>query len=145
MSDVGSPAPTAGLIDDSGDTPRLIGGRCGGCGRHCFPCGASCPWCGAPDPDPVRLSPTGTLWGWTAVTAAPPGYVGPVPYGFGVVELVEGLRVVTRLTEPDPSRLRFGQPMRLVTEAFETGAAGDGPVGSGESSSIWAFAPETGA
>jgi uncharacterized OB-fold protein len=48
------------------------------------------------------------------VTAAPPGYRGHVPYGFGVVELPEGLRVVTRLTETDPSRLASGQAMQLV-------------------------------
>ena len=47
------------------------------------------------------------------MTAAPPGYGGEVPFGFGVVELPEGVRVVTRLTEADPSLLRFGQPMQL--------------------------------
>ena len=48
------------------------------------------------------------------MTAAPPGYRGEVPFGFGVVELPEGLRVITRLTEADPAALRFGQPMRLA-------------------------------
>jgi len=62
----------------------------------------------------VRLADHGTLWGWTAVTASPPGYLGEVPYGFGVVELADGLRVVTRIEEPDPSRLEFGMPMRLA-------------------------------
>ena len=38
---------------------------------------------------------------------------GEVPFGFGVVELPEGLRVITRLTEAAPSRLVFGQSMRL--------------------------------
>jgi uncharacterized OB-fold protein len=55
------------------------------------------------------------LWAWTAVTAAPPGYTGDVPYGFGVVELPEGLRVITRLTESDVDALSFGQAMRLTT------------------------------
>ena len=46
---------------------------------------------------------------WTAVTAAPPGYTGAVPFGFGVVELTrERLRVVTRLTEADPAALDVG-------------------------------------
>jgi uncharacterized OB-fold protein len=70
--------------------------------------------------DPVELSPTGRLWAWTAVTSAPPGYRGPVPFGFGVVELPEGLRVLTRLTEPDPTRLVEGQPMRLVVDQLHT-------------------------
>ena len=48
------------------------------------------------------------------MTAAPPGYRGDVPYGFGVVELPEGIRVISRLTESDPARLHAGQAMHLV-------------------------------
>jgi uncharacterized OB-fold protein len=72
-----------------------------------------CQYCGADDVAEARLSNKGTLWAWTAVTAAPPGYKGEVPYGFGVVELPEGLRVLTRLVESDPSTLRFGQDVAL--------------------------------
>ena len=50
----------------------------------------------------------------------PPGYRGPLPYGFGVVELPEGLRVVTRLTESNLDRLRDGLAMRLVVEPLFT-------------------------
>jgi uncharacterized OB-fold protein len=59
------------------------------------------------------LSESGTLWAWTAVTAPPPGYRGEVPFGFGVVELPEHIRVITRITEADPARLRRGQVMKL--------------------------------
>jgi hypothetical protein len=46
-----------------------------------------------------------------------------------VVELDDiGLRVVTRLTESEPSALHDGQPMRLVTETI-----GD--------LTVWAFTP----
>ena len=44
---------------------------------------------------------------------APPGYAGPVPFGFGVVELTDGLRVITRLELGDGPEARFGLPMRL--------------------------------
>jgi uncharacterized OB-fold protein len=37
-----------------------------------------------------------------------------IAFGFGVVELPEGVRVITRLTESDPHALEHGQPMRLV-------------------------------
>jgi len=93
--------------------PRLIGGRCTHCGRHQFPRGPMCPYCGSDDVAEAHLSPTGTLWAWTAVTAAPPGYRGEVPYGFGVVELPEGLRVLTRLIESDPAALTFGQDVQM--------------------------------
>ena len=113
----------------------LIGGFSPTSGRYHFPLQDCCPYTGATDVARTELSSTGTLWGFTAVTAAPPGYDGPVPYGFGVVELDrEALRVITRLTEADPARLVFGQPMELVTDVV--GADDDGTE-----LVVWAFAP----
>jgi uncharacterized OB-fold protein len=110
------------------DEPRLLGSHCGDCGGYHFPRHETCPYCSSDNVQPTELSTTGTLWSWTAVTAAPPGYEGEVPFGFGVVELPEGIRVITRLTESDPVALQHGQPMQLtlatlhdevVTYAFE--------------------------
>lgn len=112
---------------------RLVGGFSPTSGLHHFPLLDTCPYTGARDVERVLLSDTGTLWGWTAVTVPPPGYRGEVPYGFGVVELdAERLRVVTRLTEPDPARLAHGQPMRLVADPVFTNDDGDEVV-------TWAF------
>jgi uncharacterized OB-fold protein len=47
------------------------------------------------------------------VTASPPGYAGVVPYGIGVVELPEGIRVIGRLTESNPAALDADQEMEL--------------------------------
>ena len=112
--------------------PRLIGGKCANCGRHQFPRGPMCPYCGSDDVAEAHLSPNGTLWAWTAVTAAPPGYRGEVPYGFGVVELPEGIRVLTRLTESDPSALTFGQDVRLQLVPLHTDD-------DGRTVTTWAF------
>lgn len=119
--------------DERGD-PHLVGGRCGSCGRLQFPTASTCPRCGSSDVDRVPLSRDGTLWGWTAVTAPPPGYLGEVPFGFGVVELADGLRVITRIEEPDPTRLEFGMPMRLTL--VELGADDDG-----DTVTTYSFAP----
>lgn len=99
------------------DGGALVGGYSPSSGHHHFPLAARCPYSGADDVERVLLPTTGRLWLWTAVTAAPPGYDGPVPYGVGVVVL-DGvdLRVVGRLTEPDPSMLHEGQAMRLVPD-----------------------------
>jgi uncharacterized protein len=99
---------------------HLIGGRCGACARYHFPAAAICPYCGSDDTARVELSAKGTLWGWTSVTAAPPGYRGDVPFGFGVVELPEGIRVITRVEETDPARLSFGMPVRFATAPLDT-------------------------
>src|SRR5437763_9899858 len=110
-----------GLFTTSADgTARLVGGRCRSCGRHHFPRAHTCPYCSGQDVEEVFLSPDASLWAWTAVTAAPPGYRGEVPFGFGVVELPEGVRVITRLTERDPGALRFGQPVRLTIVPLHT-------------------------
>ena len=117
------------LLEGAGDDVRLVGGYSPTSGHHHFPLSPVCPYTGADDVERVTLPATGTLWAWTSVTTAPPGYDGPVPYGFGVVELDDiGLRVVGRLTEPDPHALHDGQPMRLVAETI-----GD--------LTVWAFTP----
>jgi uncharacterized OB-fold protein len=120
-----------GLFDLDGDgSITLIGGYSNVSGHHHFPLGPVCPFTGADDVERVPLPRDGHLWAWTAVTHPPPGYDGPVPYGFGVVELDDiGLRVVTRLTETDPSRLHQGQRMTLVTDDL------------GDHVATWAFAP----
>jgi uncharacterized OB-fold protein len=117
-----------GLFDEDG----LIGGNCAACGHHHFPLAGHCPWCGATTPSSARLSTEARLWAWTVVNTAPPGYDGPVPYSFGVVELPDDeLHVVTLLTETDPGRLSVGEPMRFTTVAVAEGR------------SCWAFAPVT--
>src|SRR5258708_1852764 len=103
----------AGLFTD-GEAPALLGSHCLACGAHHFPRHDTCPYCATEDPVPTELTGSGTLWAWTAVTSAPPGYQGAVPYGLGVVELPEGIRVIARLTESDPAALACGQPMALA-------------------------------
>jgi uncharacterized OB-fold protein len=115
--------------------PRLLGARCSDCRQIHFPATDSCPYCSGQRCDTVRLSDRGRLYVYTAVEKPPPGYQGRVPYGFGVVELPEGLRVVSRLTEPRIDRLAIGMPMRLVLEEIFTNQDGDAVVG-------WAFSPE---
>jgi uncharacterized OB-fold protein len=119
-----------GLFDlDADGALTLVGGYSPTSGRFHFPLLDTCPYSGATDIERVALTRDATLWAWTAVTAAPPGYEGPVPYGFGIVELVrERLRIVTRLQQTDPSVLTFGQPMTLVTDELPGGVV------------TWAFA-----
>ena len=52
----------------------------------------------------------------------------------GVVELPEGIRVITRLTEGDPAALAFGQAMELAIVPLHTDADGNDVV-------TFAFAP----
>lgn len=117
-------------------TPTLLGGFSASSGQYHFPRQPLCPYTGADDVEDVELSGTATLWGWTAVTAPPPGYEGPIPYGFGVVELTrERLRVLTRITESDPAALSFGDPMVIVADVV-------GHDDDGNDLAVWAFRPQ---
>jgi uncharacterized OB-fold protein len=115
----------------------LLGGYSPSSGLHHFPRFPICPYSGADDVEPAALPDRGTLWLWTAVTAPPPGYTGAVPFGFGIVELADGLRVVTRITEADPTALEPGMPMRLVADVVAVDDDGTEVV-------AWAFAPDGG-
>ena len=116
------------FTDPDAGPPALLGSRCAACGSVLFPRADACTYCATEDPDPVELSGTGTLWAWTAVTAAPPGYTGEVPFGVGVVELPEGVHVIARLTESDPAALATGQPMELRIETLHRDDEGNDVV-----------------
>lgn len=110
------PVPvTKGLFTlEAGAAARLIGARCGECGRWHFPASAECPYCSATDCVEGALSRRGVLRLFTSVVNRPPGYLGELPFGFGVVELPEGLRLIARLTESNLERLDFGMPVELA-------------------------------
>jgi uncharacterized OB-fold protein len=115
------------------DPPGLLGTRCDDCLRPAFPRTSTCPYCGSVSVTDVTLSAEGKLWAWTQVTAPPPGYRGEVPFGFGVVELPEGLRVITRLGG-DQDDFVFGQPMTMHVVPLHT--EDDGTVVE-----TWEFGP----
>jgi len=106
-----------GLFRDTADGPRLVAGRCEGCARLHFPATSQCPLCAVGTACETLVGPRARLLLYTAIASRPPGYRGAMPYGFGVVALDDAdLRVVTRLTEADVTRLRPGLAMRLVIE-----------------------------
>jgi uncharacterized OB-fold protein len=98
--------------DDPGGL-GLYAGYCLSCKALHFPATDDCPYCGATDCETRLVGRTATLYLATVVTASPPGYQGEVPYGFGLVDLPEGLRVISVIAETDVKKLRPGLPLRL--------------------------------
>jgi uncharacterized OB-fold protein len=67
----------------------------------------------------------GTLWTWTTQDFLPkePYASGETnetfrPYGVGLVQLGDEVRVEARLTEADPAKLDFGMEVQLVVVPF---------------------------
>jgi uncharacterized OB-fold protein len=82
-------------FDGAGQPKYLIGGRCKACGTTTYAMRQICPHCWASDPqEETVLSSRGTLYSYTIVRNAPPGYSGP--YAIAYVDLPENLRIMAR-------------------------------------------------
>ncbi|HET6732004.1 Zn-ribbon domain-containing OB-fold protein [Mycobacterium sp.] len=108
------------------DVSQLIGSRCGNCGATTFPAQQRCPKCSKGEMTEQVLPRRGTLVAWTTQGFPPgPPYKGPVgkdfvPFGVGLVQLDDVVRVEGRLTENDPAKLEFGMQVELTMVPFAT-------------------------
>lgn len=117
------------LLDETGDRPRLIGGRSRQTGEIVFPMpdGAD-----AARYEPVRLKEAGKLWSYTVQRFPPknPPYLGVTdaaafePFALGYVELEGEVIVETRIVIDDFEALELGMPMALTTTEFAHGDGG---------------------
>lgn len=131
-----APIPLAdGLFTWPADKPELIAGRVPGTDRVLFP---------RPErvmaddgslveTEEVRLPRRGTLWTFTTQRFRPPASEDSTtafnaenfqPFAVGYIEMPGFLKIQTRITEPDPDKLRIGQEMELVMEPFGQDAQG---------------------
>jgi uncharacterized protein len=113
------------------ENPQLIGSKCGGCGATTFPTQDHCPRCSAAGMTEILLPRRGTLVAWTTQGFPPgPPYAGAtgkdfVPFGVGLVQLDDVIRVEGRLTENDPAKLQFGMDVELTMVPFTTDDEGN--------------------
>jgi len=105
------------IPSSSASDPHLIGSKCRNCEEVVFPRQAGCPNCCSENVEEILLGPKGKLYSFTNVNRpVPEGYKGPIPYGVGLVDLPEGVRIVAHLTENDPEKLKVGMDLMLVID-----------------------------
>ena len=133
--------PIADVFTWPSDEPKLIGARCAECAAVTFPSQSRCPRCSKATMADVELPRRGTLVSWTTQGFPPavdymndPTGASFVPFGVGLVQLDDVVRVESRLTENDPAKLDFGMPVELQIIPFFTDENGDEVV-------TFAFAP----
>ncbi len=79
------------------DNGQLETTRCDACGRATFPPKPICPHCWSKSLSWIALEGQGQLYSQTVIHAAPAVFRTETPYRVGIVDLVEGLRLATRV------------------------------------------------
>jgi uncharacterized OB-fold protein len=94
----------------------LVGSKCAKCGEISLGKRVSCSHCGGNRLEEMPLSKRGKLWTYTVIRHKPPGdFKGPdpfVPFGLGLVELPEGIRVLSPI-QADPEKIMVGMELEL--------------------------------
>ncbi|MHB9852225.1 bifunctional MaoC family dehydratase N-terminal/OB-fold nucleic acid binding domain-containing protein [Streptomyces krungchingensis] len=120
---------------------RLLIQRCTGCRALRLPWLPGCNACGCPEWDTVEASGEGTVYSYV-VMHHPPFPAFDPPYAVGLIELAEGVRIVSNVVGVPHDQVRIGMPVRLEFQrcdeelelpVFRAGAddgtvAGDGAV-----------------
>ena len=107
------------------ENPQLIGSRCDDCAATTWPAQSHCPRCSGPNMSERLLPRRGTVVAWTTQGFVPKlPWAGSAtgesfePFGVGLVQLGDDVRVEGRLTENDPAKLSFGMDVELVFVPF---------------------------
>jgi len=119
-----------GLFAETSDGPRLLGSRCATCETPYFPRSEAChnPACERSDMRDAQFGPRGRLRSVALQNYPPPApTIAPAPYrpyGVGMVDLPEGLRVIGRLDHDAPEQVGVGGEVELVIAPLGRDAEG---------------------
>jgi uncharacterized OB-fold protein len=91
---------------------KLLIQRCGGCEALRFPWLPGCSACGSPEWDTVEAGGAGTVYSYV-VMHHPPFPMFDPPYAVGLIELAEGVRMVSNVVGVPHDKVRIGMPVRL--------------------------------
>ncbi|WP_019055043.1 bifunctional MaoC family dehydratase N-terminal/OB-fold nucleic acid binding domain-containing protein [Streptomyces prunicolor] len=103
---------------------QLLIQRCTDCGTLRHPWLPGCNACGGPDWDTVEASGEGTVYSYV-VMHHPPFPAFDPPYAVGLIELAEGVRIVSNVVGVPYDKVRMGLPVRLEFQRYDDE---DGPL-----------------
>jgi uncharacterized OB-fold protein len=109
------------------EKPYLIGSRCKNCQEVMFPSRTICLNCFSEDLEKTALSSRGILFTFTITHQGPKEF--PSPYASGYIDLQEGVRLYSLLTDWSGEKLKIGAEMELVIEKIKESSEGDEVVG----------------
>lgn len=91
---------------------RLLIQRCTDCGTLRFPWLPGCGACGCQEWETVEASGAGTVFSYV-VMHHPPFPAFDPPYAVGLIELAEGVRMISNITGVPYDKVRIGMPVEL--------------------------------
>jgi uncharacterized OB-fold protein len=97
---------------------RLLIQRCTGCGTLRHPWLPGCNACGCLEWDTVEASGEGTVYSYV-VMHHPPFPAFEPPYAVGLIELAEGVRMVSNVVGVPYDKVRIGLPVRVEFRRYE--------------------------
>ena len=98
---------------------RFLLSRCVACARLAFPPRSFCPDCGGQAMDWQEALGRGTLYSLTTVHSGPPQLMTEGPYAGAIIDLVEGVRLVTEWIGDRAAPL--DSPVELVVTRYGDG------------------------
>jgi uncharacterized protein len=101
---------------------RLVAQRCAACGRWRHPPRPMCPHCRSLEFEVARLSGRGSLYSY-AILHHPRHPAFDYPVLAALVDLEEGIRVVSNLSGLDGADIEIGMELEVRFEATENGGA----------------------
>jgi uncharacterized protein len=99
---------------------RLVIQRCADCGTLRYYPRRQCPVCWSDTCEWVQASGRGTIYTWSIVRRAPsPGFQDIVPYAVALIDLDEGVRVLSRLVDSALEEVRIGASVQVRFEVLD--------------------------
>lgn len=104
---------------------RLLGSKCGECGKISFPEKRICPQCAADDLATVPLSSVGRLHTFALTVLGPKDI--DAPYVIGFIDLPEGIKLYSIISSDSPNGedLTIGMQMEMVIDRIKQDEAGN--------------------
>lgn len=103
---------------DAAKDKRLLLQRCRDCSKFQFYPRGVCSHCLGSALEWVESSGRGIVHTFTIAYRAPhPGFADDVPFVIAMIELEEGVRMMSNIVECDPKSVRIDMPVRVVFEA----------------------------
>lgn len=109
--------PWARPFWDGAREGRLLIQRCENCRKHVFYPRVACPYCGSDRLAWVAATGKGTVYSYTVVyNNAPTAFIPDVPYVVAVIELAEGVRMLSNVVQCELGALRCDMPVEVTFE-----------------------------